>query len=396
MSTLDWKRIHHEATIVDLHIHPSMQQQLFNRNLNLRYVIHRMFHGDPMSVRSSFPRLHIGGYDVILSALYVPERGILHDFPPVRLFRFLRPDLWRKLITANPFDATISIMNDMESAVAASDPHDAMQMATSMAGLGAILEQPEGHRPIAVIHAVEGGHSLGLKNDSEAHILQRLEDLYQRGVIYLTLAHFYLNHVVHPCYPFPEDIAHLSAHPLLWRDLTLGLTDIGRHVVEKMIDLGMLIDLSHCTPTARREIYAIVDACHKRVPLLATHVGAYSINPSPYNLTDWEIRRIARDGGVVGVIFMPYWLMPKESGQGINFISRHLQYLIEKGGVDVAAFGSDFDGFTTPPEDLDNAALLPRLTQRLIVDGHHESTIKKILGGNALRLIRQGWGRLTP
>ena len=93
MSTLDWKRIHHEATVVDLHIHPSLQQQLFNRNLNLRYVINRTLHGNPMSVRASFPRLRDGGYDVILSTLYVPERGILKDFPIVRLFRFLRPDL---------------------------------------------------------------------------------------------------------------------------------------------------------------------------------------------------------------------------------------------------------------------------------------------------------------
>jgi membrane dipeptidase len=160
-----------------------------------------------------------------------------------------------------------------------------------------------------------------------------------------------------------------------------------------MIELGMLIDLSHCTPTARRQIYDIVHASHKHVPLIASHVGAYSINPTPYNLTDWEIRQFARDGGVIGVIFMPYWLMPKESGQGINFISHHIQYLVKTGGENVVGLGSDFDGFTTPPDDLDNASLLPRLTQRLIVDGHREGTIKKILGENALRAIRQGWGK---
>jgi membrane dipeptidase len=160
-----------------------------------------------------------------------------------------------------------------------------------------------------------------------------------------------------------------------------------------MIDLGMLIDVSHCTPTARREIYDIVDASGKQVPLVATHVGAYALDPSPYNLTDDEIRRIARDGGVVGVIFMPYWLMPKESGQGINFISRHIQYLIDTGGEDVVGLGTDFDGFTTPPDDLDNASQMPRLTQRLVVDGHSEARIKKVLGENALRLIRTGWRR---
>jgi microsomal dipeptidase-like Zn-dependent dipeptidase len=392
MSTLDWRRLHQEATIVDLHIHPS-PQQLFRRNLNLRYMINRTIHGNPMSVRASFPRLREGGYDVIFSTLYVPERGILRDFPIVRLFRFLRPDLWKKLITAHPFDATIQIMGDMEAAVASSGSADLMKMAGSTVELASILSQPKGQRRIAVIHAVEGAHSLGIRNDPEAKVLQNLETLFRRGVICLTLAHFYPNQVTHPCYPFPEEIARIAKNPELWRDLTLGLTDVGKHVVEKMIDLGMLIDLSHCTPTARKQIYDIVDASHKPVPLITSHVSAYSIDPTPYNLTDWEIRRIARDGGVIGVIFMPYWLMPKESGQGINFISRHIQYLVETGGEEVAGIGSDFDGFTTPPDDLDNASMMPRLTQRLIVDGYSEATIKKILGGNALRAVQQGWGK---
>lgn len=393
MSTLDWKRIHHEATVVDLHIHPSMHQQLFNRDLNLRYVINRSLHGNPMNVRASFPRLRDGGYDVILSTLYVPEKDILKDFPIIKLFRFLRPDLWKKLILSEPFDATLKIMKDMEKAVTASTSTGVVSLAGSVAELNAILSQPKGQRPIAVIHAIEGAHSLGSTHASDEEVMDHLEVLYQRGVICLTLAHFYPNRVVNPCYPFPEDIARLSANPTLWRDLTLGLTDLGKRVVEKMIELGMLIDVSHCTPTARQQIYDIVDASGKRVPLVASHVGAYAIDPSPYNLTDREIQRIARDGGVIGVIFMPYWLMPKESGQGLNFISRHIQYLIDTGGEDIAGIGTDFDGFTTPPDDLDNASLMPRLTQRLMVDGHSETRIKKVLGANALRVIREGWGR---
>ena len=395
MSSLDWQQLHHEATIVDLHIHPSMQQQLFRRNLNLRYVINRTLHGNPMSVRASFPRLHDGGYDVIFSTLYVPEMGILKDFPVVKLFRFLRPDLWKKLIISPPFDATLKIMSDMETAVASSTSVDAMKMASSVTELDAILRGPKGQRSIAVIHAVEGAHSLGSEDASDEDVLHHLEALYQRGVISITLAHFYPNRVVNPCYPFPEDIARLAANPTLWRDLTLGLTDLGKQVVERIIELGMLIDVSHCTPTARKQIYDIVDASGKRIPLIASHVGAYAIDPSPYNLTDGEIQRIARDGGVIGVIFMPYWLMPKESGQGLNFISRHIQYLIDVGGEDVAGIGTDFDGFTTPPDDLDNASQMPRLTQRLVVDGHNEVLIKKVLGGNALRAIHQGWGKKT-
>ncbi len=76
----------------------------------------------------------------------------------------------------------------------------------------------------------------------------------------------------------------------------------------------------------------------------------------------------------------------------MNFISRHIEYLIDVGGEDIPGIGTDFDGFTTPPpDDLDNASQMRRLTQRLVVDGHSEACIKKILGGNALRAIRQGW-----
>ncbi len=393
MPVLDWKRIHHESTIVDLHVHPSMQQQLFQRNLNLRYVIDRTFHANPWSVRASFPRLRDGGIDAILSVLYVPEHGILKDFPIVRLFQILRPDLWRKLIHARPYDATRAIMRDMENAVASSTNRDAVRMARSLAELNSILGQPKGQRPIAVIHAIEGAHSLGSEEATDEDILTHLQELFESGVGCITLAHFYPNRVVNPCYPFPEDVARLAARPTLWRDVTLGLTDLGKKVVERMVELGMLIDLSHSTPIARQQVFEIVDASGKQVPLLATHVGAYGIDPSPYNLTDQEIRRIARDDGVVGVIFMPYWLMPKESGQGLNFISRHIQYLIDTGGEDVVGIGTDFDGFTTPPDDLDNASQMGRLTQRLVMDGHTEARIAKVLGGNALRAIRQAWKR---
>lgn len=392
MSVPDWKGLHEEADIVDLHIHPSMQQQLFNVNLNLRYVINRTLHGNPMAVHTSFPRLHDGGYDVILSVLHVPEKGLLKDFPIINVFRFLRPDLWKKLFGSPSFDATLHIMDDMERAVAGTSGYTSAKIAHSVSELTSVLGQPKDKRPIAVIHAVEGGHSLGEAQTSDDTILSNLDSLY-RGVAYLTIAHFYPNRVVHPCYPFPEEIAHLAKHPTLWRDVTLGLTDLGKQVVERMIELGMLIDLSHSTPAARQQVYDIMDASGKHLPLLATHVGAYEINPSPYNLPDWEVQRIGRDGGVVGVIFMPYWLMPKPSGQGINFLSRHIQYLIDKGGEDVIGIGTDFDGFTTPPDDLDNASQMPRLTQRLWMDRHSPERIKKILGGNALRAICDGWGK---
>jgi membrane dipeptidase len=367
--------------------------ELFNRNLTLRYSLNRWMAFDPLNVLSTFPRLWAGGYDVIVSVLYVPERDLRGDFPLINALRLLRPGLWSKVFAPSPFAATLNIMNDMERAVAQSTKQAPMKLARSLSELDAILSQNKGARPIAVVHSVEGAHSLTGDDRSEVAVLRNLDVLFDRGVAYLTLAHFYPNQVVHPVFPFPEDLVKLSSRPTIWRDLTLGLTRTGQAIVERMIELGMLIDLSHSTPTARRQVYDIADASGKRPPLLLSHVGAYEINPSPYNAEDWEIKRIARDGGVFGVIFMPYWLMPKASGQGINFISRTIRHLVDVGGEDAVGIGSDFDGFTTPPEDLTDPSQLPRLTQRLLIDGHGEERIKKILGGNVLCALRAGWGR---
>jgi len=388
MATPLWQTIHDNRPVVDLHIHPAMNRLVLKQNLGLRYVVSRSF--NPLAVRASWPRLHDGGYGAILSVIHVPERGLLDDFPIMKLFRVLRPDLWKKLIDSSYIDATLSLLDDLESSV---EKSDLVQLARSVTEFNAILNQPIDQRRIAVVNAIEGAHSLGGPDDTEADIFRNLETLYQRGVAYITLAHFYPNRVVNPCYPFPEDFANLSTNPNIWRDLTLGLTDLGKRVVERMIELGIIIDLSHSTPVARKQIYDIADASGKKVPLVATHIGAYEYNPTPYNLRDWEVKRLARDGGMVGVIFMPYWLISHGHGQGLNDVAHTIDYFINLAGEDAVGLGTDFDGFTTPPEDLKDASEMPRLTQRLLVDGYSEKSIGKILGGNALRVLRDGWGK---
>jgi membrane dipeptidase len=160
----------------------------------------------------------------------------------------------------------------------------------------------------------------------------------------------------------------------------------------------MIIDVSHATPTARREIYEMVEASGRQAPIvMATHVGAYGLNPSPYNLEDWEIEWLGRHGGVVGVIFMNYWLMPHETKFGLNAISRHMEYLAQVGTDRVVAIGTDFDG-ADPPDDIDDAAQLPILTRRLMAEycSPHErkytdEQVQRFMGGNALRFLLEAW-----
>jgi membrane dipeptidase len=181
--------------------------------------------------------------------------------------------------------------------------------------------------------------------------------------------------------------------------LAAGLTELGRTVIEDMIKMGMIIDVTHATPRARRDIYELVEGSGRKAPIvMATHVGAYAINPSPYNLEDWEIKWIADHGGVVGVIFMTHWLMPHETKFGMNFISRHIEHFARVGGDGVVAIGTDYDG-ADPPDDIPDAALLPTLTRRLMAEYSSSGTrkysddqIKMFLGGNALRFMLEAWG----
>ncbi len=381
---LDWQDLHFDSTLVDLHAHPSFNVSLFNRAITRRFYPSRSAF-DPFSVRTNIPNLKKGGVDLMLSVVYAPERGIFDECRYLRILSLFMQTVWKKIYGRPYFDVASQMLDEMEKALANDiDPQGGKlqaKFAHSLTDLEAILSQPPG-RPVAFVHAVEGGHCIDGK-------LENLQALFERGVAYMTLAHFFENEIVHPVFPWPEPIQKFGCFQGE-RDITLGLKPFGEQVVEKMVEMGMLIDISHCTPPARARIYDIVG---NRRPILATHVGAYEINPSPYNLKDWELKKIAESGGAAGVIFMNYWLMPHETGRGVNFIARTIDHFVNKAGLEHTAIGTDFDGFTDPPDDLKDASALPVLTQRLIADAYGEEAIRKILGGNALRVLREGWGK---
>ena len=382
-STSEWNRIHDEAIIVDVHAHPSLKVSIFNRILTKRFSATRAF--NPFSVRTDFPKLKAGSVDVLWSTVYAPEREIHDECKWIKILKYLMPCRWKKVFGRPYFEVTNEMMDQMEKQVEKSIDRKTgkpmAKMAYSVRELDEILGQ-ENDRPIAVIHNIEGAHSLDCNLDNVQHY-------FDRGVAYLSLAHFNANGIAHPCFPYPESIQICGCF-LGDRDLTLGLTELGELVVEKMVDLGMIIDITHCTPPARKRVYDIVG---DRMPIIASHIGAYEINPSAYNLKDWEIKKIAETGGVVAVIFMNYWLMPHETKRGLNYIARTLDHFINVGGIDHVAVGTDYDGFNDPPDDIKDASQLGKLTQRLIAEEYSEKAIKKIWGDNVLRVIHDGWGK---
>lgn len=431
-----WQPVHQDATIVDLHAHPSLKSLYFQRSLTNWAVLpgwlHRMI--NPLSVRTGFPQLLAGDVDVLLATAVPLERRILYDITllkiiPLTILKWLpfsfAQEAWKNIHNTSGFDLTNLLLDDMEDRIGewnGNFPIRLAELAADRTHLQSILAAPP-PTPIAIVHAVEGGHCLegdkgreywttpwsSIPADDRDIIAEEMTDnlelLRGRGVASIILAHFYPNRLAAPTFPFQEHLAlnHVkdSAFERLWHDIELtgGLTDLGNVVVDAMIDKGILIDVTHATPQARREIYELVEAKAPGRPcVMASHVGAYSINPSPYNLEDWEIQWIANQGGTVGVIFMNYWLMPHETKFGLNFISRTIQHFAAVGGEDVVAIGTDFDG-AEPPDDLDDASKLSRLTERLVAELASDSArrytddqVKKFLGGNALEMLLNGWG----
>jgi membrane dipeptidase len=390
---LDWRRVHYAgSTIVDMHVHPGLKISLFDKVFTAPFHAEGAF--NPFSFESNFLNLRQGGVAALLSVVYPPERQIvLQEAPVLKALRYLRPKVWHTVFDGSYFDVANRMLDDLERAVAAAtDPatgRPQAQVVRSRAELDAVLAQGSG-RPIALIHCLEGGHSLNRgPGTTIVQLLASLEHFFRRGVAYLTLAHFFQNDLVHPCFPWPENIQKFGFFRSE-RDVTLGLKPAGEAVVERMVELGMLIDLSHCTPPARARIYDIVG---QRAPLLMTHVGAYAINPDPYNPQDWELRKIADTGGMVGVIFMPYWLTPHAGKRGLSCIAQTLRHFIAVAGEEHVGIGTDFDGFIDPPDDLPDASHLARLTQRLLAERFPPELIARIWGGNALRVLRQGWGQ---
>ncbi len=415
----EWEEIHEATPVVDLHAHPSLKMMLFRRDLGRRTgPAGRGF--NPRSVRTSFPSLAAGGVDVLLSAVYAPEVEILADLPLLRpLLRYGARRVWREMVTPSYYEVTVHTLEKMEEQVRAYNERRegqqrAVAIAHSVEELESYLNQGA-DRPTVLVHCVEGGHSLqgkvsgkaagdaGGDGDVEREILAHLDQLFHEfGVAYMTLAHFYRNRLVAPTLLLPENVLWLAR----WRQMlaryepTKGLTRLGEKVVERMLEMGMIVDVSHCTPAARARIYSIAEANGAQAGVMASHVGAYALHPDPYNLEDWEIKWMADHGGVVGVIFVGKLLKPWETERGLNVLAHTVEHVIDVGGSDCPAIGTDFDGFTVPPLEMVDASQLPRLTQRLLAEygsatkrKYTVETVRKLLGGNVLEMLREGWGK---
>lgn len=370
-------RFHQQTSVIDLHVHPSLKTFLFDKKLSKRYRTGGAW--NPLAMRVDLPKIKSGGVNAILSSVYLPERKMIEDCGILNLLSKILGKKFRSLKYGDPFRVTMDIIEHFEKAVdrAVSKGWKQVEIARSASELNQILAEGK----IAIVHSIEGAHSLAGK-------LENVEKFFRKGVCLLTLAHFYQNEVTHTVGGIPEDKKFLGCFKNTVEQ-TGGLTEFGRKAVQEMFRLGMIVDLTHCTPAARQEVYQLNTANR---PLVFSHVGVHQQNPVSMNPDDDEIKIIADTGGVIGVLFMNFWLSPQHQKNGLDLIVHTIWHLKNVGGIDCVAIGSDFDGFTDPPDDIKDISQMPRLTHALLNAGFSQTEVEKILGGNVLRLLQNGWG----
>lgn len=168
-----------------------------------------------------------------------------------------------------------------------------------------------------------------------------------------------------------------------------GLTEAGRRLVGECNRLGILVDLSHITEKGFWDIAELSDQ-----PLAASHSNVHALTPAARNLTDRQLDAIGKSGGLVGLNFAVGMLRPdgrEDTDTPIDMMIRHIDYMVDRMGIDCVALGSDFDGAPIPAE-IGDAAGLQNLVAGLRDAGYGEEDLAKICHKNWLRVLSSAWG----
>lgn len=252
---------------------------------------------------------------------------------------------------------------------------------------------------IASLIGVEGGHSI----DNSLGVLRML---YRLGVRYMTLTH---------------------SDSLDWADSATGdeksngLSPFGEQVVAEMNRLGMLVDISHISDATMKHVLRVAKA-----PVIASHSSARALCDHPRNVPDDVLNLVRANGGVIMINFYSGFIVPEGAQAARTFraayremrknitdekqreeavrqwfaehpvprgsvhkVVDHIEHVIKVAGIDHVGLGSDFDGIPLTPEQLEDVSTYPVITQVLLDRGHSAEGIKKILGGNFLRVFRK-------
>jgi membrane dipeptidase len=290
---------------------------------------------------------------------------------------------------------------DSLQAVTARNPQKMMLVKTS-----ADLRQALKEKKLGVMMGMEGGHMI--EGD-----LSKLQALYDRGVRYMTLTWNNSN-------PWASSAADESGNKIAQEKR--GLSELGIEVVKKMNELGMMVDLSHVGEQTFLDAIAV-----STKPVIASHSCAYSLAPVFRNLKDYQLSALKQNNGVVCINFYSGFLDSALGSRNRKFMANHkneidslkktglttvyilnelfdkypgefeepplsllidhIDYIVKRIGIDHVGLGSDFDGITSAPKELKGVEDFPKISKALRKRGYSKTDIRKILGGNVLRVF---------
>lgn len=368
-SLREYSKLHYESIVVDSH--NDFIWQVYDKGATFN---------ECSFTQSDLPRFRSGGVDVQFFAVWIPMKEVKNSFSFVK--------------------GQIKRLNQIEQ-----ENSGDIEFAKSYEDIMSILAK----KKICGLIGVEGGTAI--ENN-----LDNINKLYVMGVRYIGLTWNNSN------------LIGSSAKDETEKGKKGGLTDFGKKVIERMNELGMLIDVAHLGENSFWDVYNL-----STQPVFSSHSNAYAINPHFRNLTDEQIQAIAKSGGVIQVNFYDefldknakrnrtknaYQLYRKEldelnekygdnlekyneerdkflkekkltGGTTLDKVIEHIDYIKNLVGADYVGLGSDFDGGISPPAELYDASCYPMITKKLIEKGYSDEEIKKILGLNILRLFKQ-------
>ena len=359
-------KLHREALVWDCH------NDLSYRVLYEKLDIGHRLPGGHVDI----PRLKEGGVDVQVVACFVQN--------------FLYPDKCAQ--------QAFQLIEAMKKAIAKNS--DSVELART----GADVERIVSTGKIAMPLAIEGGHAI---EDS----VELLQKFYSLGISSMTMTH---------------NISHGWADSSGDKPKWDGLNDLGREVVKEMNRIGMVIDISHASDKTFFDILEITED-----PIIASHSGCRALNPVHRNMNDEMLRALAKNGGVIGIVFVLPFLTPEydeamkeliaigqpwfkripeiedlelrialehlSAGQDwplenlptIEDVLNHIDHAVKIAGVDHVGLGADMYPRTPSPVGIRGAQDYPNITKELRKRGYSDENIKKIMGGNFLRIWKQ-------
>jgi len=357
-----------------------LQQHVLGVDAHNDTVQRLLLSGADLGVRSSkgsvdLPRLREGGMHVPFFALWVPM--YYKGSEAVRRTLDFR-DKMQEVFDKYP---------------------DQIGLATSAEDIQHLVQQGK----IAAVLTIEGGHQI-----SEDLAVLRM---YRRiGILSMTLTHFRSNSWADSATGPPDHN---------------GLTDFGKGVVREMNRIGMIVDVSHVSDKTFYDALAVSSK-----PVIASHSSCRALADFPRNMSDDMLRALAKNGGVVGVNFYSAFLNQKDAELARQMIAAHnkrepemtgaaldeyavqdwkesgeespivgsatiedavacIDHIAKTAGIDHVGIGSDFDGIEIVPRGLEDVSKMPALTAALLQRGYSDGDIRKIMGENFLRVVRQ-------